>query len=106
MTEMDLREIGKRIHDRRKQMGLTQEQLAEKMNVSIQMVSNLERGNKAIRIENLIRLSKILEASTDYLLTGRETAGDIQGLAARMGRLPENNRKMIEVLIDYCLENQ
>ncbi len=105
MTELDLQEIGKRICVRRKQLGFTQEQLAEQMNVSIQMVSNLERGNKAIRIENLIRLSQILDVSTDYILTGRETAGDIQGLAARMEQLPENNRKMIEVLVDYCLEN-
>ncbi len=105
MTEMDLQEIGKRICVRRKQLGLTQERLAEQMDVSIQMVSNLERGNKAIRIENLIRLSQILDISTDYILIGRETAGDIQGLAARMEQLPENNLKMIEVLVDYCLEH-
>ena len=70
MIEVDLNGIGKRIQDRRKQQGYTQEKIAEMMNVSIQMVSNLERGNKAIRIDNLINLSQILNISTDYILTG------------------------------------
>lgn len=39
-------QIGKRVSARRKALGLTQEQLAEKMNVSIQMISNLELGKK------------------------------------------------------------
>ena len=52
MDNYILDEIGKRISERRKLMRLTQEQLAEQMDVSIQMISNLERGVKAIRIDN------------------------------------------------------
>ena len=37
MGEVDLNGIGKRIQNRRKQLMFTQEQLAEMMNVSIQM---------------------------------------------------------------------
>ena len=70
MDGANLEEIGKRISERRKLMRLTQEQLAEQMEVSIQMISNLERGMKAIRIDNLIRASQILGVSTDYILTG------------------------------------
>ena len=65
MDNYILEEIGKRISERRKLMRLTQEQLAEQMDVSIQMISNLERGVKAIRIDNLIRLSQTLNISTD-----------------------------------------
>jgi len=53
---VDLKEIGQRIFERRRELRYTQEQLAEKMEVSVQMVSNLERGNKAIRIDNLVAL--------------------------------------------------
>ena len=42
-----LKKIGERICQRRREIGLTQEKLAEKMDVSVQMISNLERGNKA-----------------------------------------------------------
>ena len=103
MIEADLIGIGKRIQSRRKQLMFTQEQLAEMMNVSIQMVSNLERGNKAIRIDNLINLSQILDISTDYILTGKETTDDIQALTARIAQLPEKERKMVEMLVEFCL---
>lgn len=103
MGKVDLCSIGKRIQNRRKQQGYTQEQLAEMMNVSIQMVSNLERGNKAIRIDNLINLSQILDISTDYILTGKETTIDIEGLTSRISQLSVKDRKMLNLLIDYCL---
>ena len=103
MNESALIEIGKRIQSRRKQQGFTQEQLADMMNVSIQMISNLERGNKAIRIDNLINLSEILDVSTDYILTGKETVNDIQYMTSRIERLSDKDRKMIGLLIDYCV---
>ena len=102
---VDLVEIGKRIQMRRKQQGMTQEQLADKMDVSIQMVSNLERGNKAIRIENLIKLSQILNISTDYILTGKETTEDMQSLTEQMASLSQRDRKMMELLMDFCLSD-
>lgn len=95
--------IGKRILNRRKQLMLTQEQLADMMNVSIQMVSNLERGNKAIRIDNLINLSNILDVSTDYILTGKENADDIGALGARIAQLSDKDRRMINCLVEHCL---
>ncbi len=104
MNCTDLSEIGKRIQNRRKQQGYTQEQLAEMMNVSIQMISNLERGNKAIRIDNLINLSQILNISTEYILMGKETTSDIEALTSRILSLSDKDKKMIEMLIDYCLE--
>ncbi len=104
MDEVDLCCIGKRIQNRRKQLGYTQEQLAEQMNVSIQMVSNLERGNKAIRIDNLINLSRILDISTDYILTGKETPEDIGALAVRITQLSTRDRKLIGRVVDFCLE--
>lgn len=99
----DLKEIGKRIQNRRKQQGYTQEQLAEMMNVSIQMISNLERGNKSIRIDNLINLCHILQVSTDYILTGKESSRNLSSLSQRMSQLSEKDQKMIAMLIEYCL---
>ena len=104
MTAVSLAEIGRRIHTRRKQMGYTQEQLAEMMEVSIQMVSNLERGNKAIRIDNLVNLSQILEVSTDYILTGKTTPTDSDTMARRIAALSPRDRQMVEWIVDHCLE--
>ena len=103
MVDADLYGIGRRIQSRRKQLGFTQEYLADRMNVSIQMVSNLERGNKAIRIDNLINLSEILDISTDYILTGKETVEDLQSLTCRIGQLSARDRRLVEALVDQCL---
>jgi len=102
----NLKEIGKRIQSRRKQLGYTQEQMAEMMNVSIQMISNLERGNKSIRIDNLINLCQILHTSTDYILTGKESACDYGSLADRMSLLCAKEQKMIEMLVAYCASEE
>ena len=98
----NLMEIGKRIQNRRKQLGFTQEHLADEMNVSVQMVSNLERGNKAIRIDNLLRLCQLLNVSTDYILTGTQNDSDISALAQQIAALPEKEKDMIRVLVEYC----
>lgn len=106
MSDTDLKSIGKRICERRKLMGLTQENLAEQMDVSIQMISNLERGVKAIRIDNLVRLSQILGISTDYILTGQQSQRDLDRLSKQISQLTEDQRDMIEVLVAYCSRNQ
>ena len=106
MDGANLEEIGKRISERRKLMRLTQEQLAEQMEVSIQMISNLERGMKAIRIDNLIRASQILGVSTDYILTGQQTDHDINSLAEQISLLKEDRRKIVEMLVTFCFQEQ
>lgn len=104
MNNCDLSEIGKRIQILRKKANYTQEQVAEMMNVSVQMISNVERGNKAIKIENLLKLSEIFNISTDYILTGKENATDLQSAIIKLEALPEIDRKMIEAMIEFCRE--
>ena len=103
MTSDLLIGIGERICNRRKQLGLTQEQIADKMDVSVQMISNLERGNKAIKIDNLIKISEILGVSTDYILTQKNTNEDISELAKRISKLSVEDYKMIDMLVEYCI---
>lgn len=105
MSEVNLKEIGKRIYERRRQLGYTQEELAELMNVSIQMISNLERGNKAIRIENLLKICSILNVSTDYILTGKQNELDIKELSDQLQKLSPRDNQMIRQIIDYCINN-
>lgn len=93
-------QIGKRVSARRKALGLTQEQLAEKMNVSIQMISNLELGKKAIRPENIIKLCSELEISTDYLLTGNNTDNKISEICDKLIRLSPEEFNAISNLIE------
>ena len=103
MKTADLKKIGGRIVERRKELKLTQEQIAERMNVTIQMISNIERGNKAIKIDNLLKLCDILKTSTDYILTGKRINNDFDNLASKISQLTESDYKMIDMLVDYRL---
>lgn len=106
MLNQKLIEIGNRISKRRKQLNLTQEVLAEKMNVSVQMISNLERGNKSIKIENLLKLCEILNVSTDYILKGELIDSDKEEAFTKLLKLKEQDYKMIEMLIDFCINKE
>ncbi len=84
---------------------MTQEQLAEQMNVSIQMVSNMENGKKAIRPENLVRLCDALKVSADYVLTGKSVDTDNVIMLGRINALSERDRALLNTMIDYLTEN-
>lgn len=97
-----LQEMGLRVSRRRKELGLTQEQVAEQMDVSIQMISNLELGRKAIRPENLIKICSVLSTSADYLLTGKHNESEFLDLAHKIAKLPQKHQSIIIELVD-CL---
>ncbi len=63
-------EMGLRIHEKRKEIKLTQEMLAEKLGISVKHLSEVERGNSGLSIENLINLSTIFNVNIDYLIKG------------------------------------
>lgn len=101
MASINLFEIGQRICERRKQLGYTQEQMSAWMDVSVQMISNLERGNKAIKIENLVKLCHILEVSTDYILTGEQTLADVNQLAKEILELTPEQKGLLQTILNY-----
>ncbi len=59
--------IGKRVKERREQLGLTQAQLAEKLGVAVNYVSTIERGASFPRCEKLIQLLNALECPADAI---------------------------------------
>lgn len=64
--------LGVRLQELRKSHNLSQEQLAEKLDVSRQAVSKWESSQANPDINNIVKLSNLYEVSTDYLLTGKE----------------------------------
>ena len=94
-----LQEMGARIKLRRRELNMTQEQLAEQMDVSIQMISNLELGKKAIRPENLAKVCDILDISADYLLRGKYIVNNDFLIYKEIVNIPEKYRTPLEMLI-------
>ena len=68
-------EIGGRIQDLRRLHHLTQENLAEKLDVSVKHISSVERGSSSLSLEKLIQLCDLLDCSIDYLVLGRNISG-------------------------------
>ena len=61
--------IGKRIKERREQLGLAQEQFAEKVGLTTNYISTVERGASFPRCENLIKILNGLETSADAIFS-------------------------------------
>lgn len=65
--------LGQNIAKLRKNIGMTQEQLAEKCDVSRQAVTKWESGESEPAIAKLVKVSEVLEASIDELVLGNGT---------------------------------
>lgn len=63
------RDLGRKVQKFRKQSGLTQEQLAEKVGVSRAYMGYIEQGRNAPSLEVLEKISKSLKVSASELLT-------------------------------------
>ena len=98
-----LQEIGQRIADRRKKLGLTQEALAEKGEMTTQFVSYAEAGKRAMRPETLLKVSFALGVSADYLLTGDIVDKDLLLLSEKLRKLTPSQLRIIESIIDESL---
>lgn len=104
---MDKKEIGNRIKLCRKSKKLTQEALAEQINVSPHYIYEIERGSKTMSLSILVQLSQTLHISTDYLLFGQQTesSSPADELILLIDRLSMEHRKavtkMLSAIIPY-----
>lgn len=69
--------VGERIRERRKAIGYTQKELAEKSGVAIVSVQQYERGVRQPRLEQLQRIAESLETTIDYFLSGGDEVTQI-----------------------------
>lgn len=101
--ELYLKEVGQRIMELRKSMGLTQAELAEKSDLTTQFVSYAESGKRAMRPENLMKVSAALGVSTDYILTGDIIDKDKIRMSEKLDKLTVPEPRIVENIIDECI---
>lgn len=65
---MDYYQIGQKIRKYRKACGLSQEQLAEKIGISVTHMSHIETGNTKLSLQVFVDIANALEVQTDDLL--------------------------------------
>lgn len=98
-----LKDMGHRISMQRKRLGYTQEQVAELADISPQLLSNAENGTRAISSDKLYRISKALNVSADYLLTGESTDKDKSILLEKIENADSNQLQAIESICDIIM---
>lgn len=62
--------IGRRIRNTRLEKNLKQEELADKIDVSVAFMSRVERGKSQVNLKRLTQIAEVLNVSPGYLLTG------------------------------------
>lgn len=96
-------EIGNKINQLRKLSGMTQEQLAEKLNVSRQTISKWESDSTSPDLESIVKISRIFHVSLDDLLkegeVGVANKTDEQITLEDLMKINLYNRKMTLLLI-------
>ena len=73
---MDYKKLGKRIREERHKLHLTQEQLAEAVNISTTYMGAIERGERNLSLGVLIRIINCLGVSIDYLFNDTIISND------------------------------
>ena len=97
-------EIGGRISALRKTHHITQEQLAEQMDVSVKHMSEVERGLSSFSLEKLIAVSKVFDCSLDYLILGNAADDSSAYLPAFLAEVYQSgDSKEIGLLTQYLL---
>ena len=99
--------MGDRIKSARKKIGLTQEALAEKVDVTAFYMGEIERGVKTPSLDLFIRLVEVLDVSSDYLLRDTVSTGNVYGdkrMARKLENLTPRQRAAVEALIDTYIE--
>ena len=65
---MDYIALGRRIKEERLKLNMTQERLAEEVNLSTSYIGQIERGERKLTLDSLINITNCLGVTVDYLL--------------------------------------
>ena len=82
--------------------GYTRERFAEKLDVSVSYLAELERGRTGVSVKTLIAICNLLGLSADYVLFGSERGGDA-ALLDKLHRIDEKYVPLLDSVLDQLL---
>lgn len=93
--------LGERIRKARTDLHLSQKYVADYLDVARSTIADMESGKRAVKAEELGKLSKLFLVSTDTLLYGSDTEAPSQVFARGFGQLDEADQREILNLIEF-----
>lgn len=97
-------EIGKRIREIRKERSLTQEQLAELADISVDFLSLVETGRSSMSVQNLAKIAGALDVTSDYLIYGKTAYIENEKINTMLAALPIEIQKQVEKMITVFVD--
>lgn len=91
-----------RIRKAREDLGYTREKFAEKLDVSVSYLAELERGRTGISVKMLIKVCNVLGLSADYVLFGNDRQDDTLRLDA-IHRIDEKYLPLLDKVVAELL---
>lgn len=79
--------VGQRVKQRRRELGMSQDSLAQRAGISKSFLSDLETGKRSLGAETLLDLARAMGLSLDYLMTGKESDNQNPEVQRRAWRL-------------------
>ena len=92
--------VGARIRERRLVLGMSQEALGDRLQISFQQLQKYERGANRVSASTLHRLTQILDAPISYFFDGAPT-DEVGSGTVTSGKLPK--REELELMRDFSL---
>ena len=99
---MDYYKIGQRIRKIRKAHGMSQGELAERVDISTTHMSHIETGNTKLSLPVLVDIATVLEVKTDDLLNYNSavaTSSALEDIAAVLDRCTATESKVIADIV-------
>lgn len=96
-------DICKRVRKLRKERGLTQEQLSEKVGLSEVYYGLAERG-KGFKLKTLVKICNILDTNLNYLLCGIENKNEDNEIHNLIKEADSEKAYYLEQIIEYTLK--
>jgi len=99
MNDIDYKMSGEKMKKRRKEIGLTQEAVAERINLSPSYYSHVENGSRKAGLQTMIKIAACLNVTLDYIM-GEDHSDNINvQIEQLMHRAKRLNEKQIDFVI-------
>lgn len=107
MLIFDMRVIGNRLLRVRKQMGMTQSEVAERAGLADRTYAEIERGTVNMRIETILRICSVLHITPDEILTQSDTEMSVrqEEVLARLEACNPKDRETALRLLEVYLQS-
>lgn len=104
---MDLSTIGKNIYNYRKQLNISQKELAERTGLSENYICRIENGYKIPAMESFIKIANVLNVPSDFLLLELIDSScnvKFSSLSDKLSGLSLPDQEFIYTIVDSLIE--